>query len=366
MTFSVNRRRFVQLSSSAIAVGALSSVASRASAQSGELRVTVGGGDYGKANIEAYVKPFEAETGIKVTAITSDFDPAQLELMTTTNSVTVDVVALGTADHGTAVRKEHLEKIDYSIYKKEELDGIADFAKGSFGIAQGVYSWVMVYNTETFPANKPRPASWAEFWDVERFPGVRTLTSGQWGTGPWEEALLADGVPVDQLYPMDIDRVFASLDKIKPHIRKWWTFGSEIQQIMHDKLADLASSYDGRAQLLVAQGAPIEINWNQAKLTWDYWAIPKGSPNARNAQKFIELASRADRQAAFAQLFPFGPSNLNAFKLMPEEVGRKLPSHPDRMATSFPRNANWYAEVGPDGISNVERLVQRWQEWTLQ
>lgn len=38
------------------------------------------------------------------------------------------------------------------------------------------------------------------------------------------------GVPADRLYPMDIDRIFASLDKIKPHIRKWWGTGSEIQQ----------------------------------------------------------------------------------------------------------------------------------------
>lgn len=66
----------------------------------------------------------------------------------------------------------------------------------------------MVYNTEKYPADKPRPSSWAEFWPVDKFPGVRLLETGEWGSeGPWEEALLADGVPVDQIYPMDIDRV---------------------------------------------------------------------------------------------------------------------------------------------------------------
>ncbi|TGV78311.1 extracellular solute-binding protein, partial [Mesorhizobium sp. M2D.F.Ca.ET.145.01.1.1] len=104
--------------------------------------------------------------------------------------------------------------------------------------------------------------------------------------GPWEEALLADGVSPDKLYPMDIDRVFASLDKIKPHIRKWWSSGSEIQQMLHDKVVDIAQSYDGRALLLIDQGAATEINRNQAKLQWDYWVIPKGSPNAKAAQKF--------------------------------------------------------------------------------
>ena len=326
----------------------------------------VGGGDWGKANIDAYVKPFEAETGIKVTPITDQIEMAQVELMATTGNVTVDVININQGAALPAAAKGYLEPIDYSIFKKDEVDGIIDFAKQPFGIAALIYSYVMVYNTEKFPADKPRPANWAEYWEVEKFPGVRLLQSGQFGSeGPWEEALLADGVTADKLYPMDIDRIFASLDKIKPHVRKWWATGSEIQQMMHDQVADIMNSYDGRAGLLIDQGAPIEINRNQAKLNWDYWAIPKGSPNAANAQKFIEFATRADRQAAFAQLIPYGPSNLNAYKLMPEEVGRRLASHPDYMASSIPMNMEWYGEMGPDGLSNAERLVQRWNEWIL-
>ncbi|XSC42605.1 extracellular solute-binding protein [Bradyrhizobium sp. RDT10] len=309
MSFWMNRRRFMQATSSAMAVGALPSIANRASAQSpGELKIRVSGGAFGKANIDAYVKPFEAETGIKVTPITDWTTLAQIELMARTNTVSVDV---GILDQSTALvvaSKGYLEEIDYSIYKKEELDGILDYGKQPFGVAAGIYSFNMVYNTEKFPADKPRPTSWAEFWDVKKFPGVRTLVSGQGGSqGPWEEALLADGVAPDALYPLNIDRVFAGLDKIKPHIRKWWNTGSEIQQVMRDKAADIVQSYDGRAVQLIDEGAPIEINRNQAKLTWDYWIIPKGSPNAKNAQKFIEFATRADRQAAHAQLFPYGP-----------------------------------------------------------
>src|SRR5207248_10501063 len=49
------------------------------------------GGDYGKAHIEASVKPFMAATGIKVNPVTDDFGLAKLELMASTNSVTADV-----------------------------------------------------------------------------------------------------------------------------------------------------------------------------------------------------------------------------------------------------------------------------------
>lgn len=353
--------------SSALAVGALDSICAHSLAQSpGELRVLVGGGDWGKANIEAYVKPFQAETGIKVTAITDVTSLAQIELMVTTNNVTVDVVSMGQSAAFPAAKKGYFEQIDYSIYKKEELGGIADFAKEAFGVGALIYSYAMVYNTQKYPAGKPRPTTWAEFWDAQKFPGVRVLVSGERGEGPWEEALLADGVAPDALYPIDIGRVFASLDKIKPHIRKWWSTGSEIQQIMRDRVADLVNAYDGRAGALIAQGAPLEINWKQAKLAWDYWLIPKGTPNARSAQKFIEFATRADRQAAFAQLIPYGPTNLNAFKLIPEEVGRKLASHPDYLSSSIRVNMKWYGEVGPDGLTNTERLRERWNDWVLR
>lgn len=178
MSFWLNRRRFMQTTTSVFAVGALSSVASRASAQSsGELTVVVGGGAWAKANMEAYVEPFQAETGIKVNTITDELTSPQLELMVTNNNVTIDVADLGPGTAIPAFEKGLLEKIDYSIYKKEELDAIVDFGKQQFGVASLFYSLNMVYNSETYPAGKPRPATWAELWDVNKFPGVRILAS---------------------------------------------------------------------------------------------------------------------------------------------------------------------------------------------
>lgn len=368
MSSSINRRQFIQTTSSAVIAATGPFVARRASAQSpGELTIRTGsGGTYGNAVIEAYINPFQAETGIKVTAITDLTTPAQLELMVTTNSVTADVIGLIGANALAAFEKGYLEQIDYSIFKQAELQGLLDFTKQPFGVASVIYSFVLAFSTAKFPADKPRPTSWGDFWDVKRFPGVRVLTSGQTGMqGPWEEALLADGVPADKLYPMDIDRIFASLDKIKPHVRKWWSTGAEVQQIMQQNVADLLSSYDGRAVQSIEQGAPLEINRTQNKVTWDYWAIPKGSPNARNAQKFIEFATRAERQAAFAQLFPGGPTNRNAYKLIPDSIARKLASHPDYMASSVPIDMKWYGQIGSDGLSNVQRLAQRWNKWIL-
>lgn len=367
MSLLMNRRRILQAGSSAILAGAMNSTAGRAlAARTDELRVVVYGGDVGKAYIESYVKPFEAETGIKVTPITDQISFAQLELMVNNKSVTVDVTPLSQGSTILAGAKGLLEPIDYSIFKKEELDGLVGFAKHPFGVGQSIFSYLMVYNTDKYPADKPRPTTWADFWDVKKFPGVRSLVSGRGGSeGPWEEALLADGVAPHKIYPMDIDRIFASLDKIKPHVRKWWTVGSEIQQMMTDKAADFVESYSGRASAVISRGAPVAVSRSQSKLQWDNWVIPKGGPNAQNAQKFIEFATRAERQAAWAQNWPEGPTNRNAFLLLPEQFARKLPSNPDYMASSIVVNGQWYSQRGADGKSNSERLRERWNEWIL-
>lgn len=368
MEAPINRRSFMQASSSALLASGLNSITGRSLARSpGELRVIVWGGDTGKAIIESIVKPFEAVTGINVIPITDATNLVQIELMVTTNSVTVDVVGTDQNIAFAAAKKGLFEQIDYSIYRKQELEGFQDYFRQPFGVAAMIDSSVMVYNTQKYPASKRRPTSWAEYWDVESFPGVRMLNSGFRGSdGPWEEALLADGVAADALYPMNIDRVFASLNRIKPHVRRWWANGSEIQQIMRGGLADLTNSYDGRAATLMAQGVPIEINWNQAKLGWEYWVIPKGSPNVGNAQKFIEFATRADRQADFAQRMLYAPPNAGAFRLIPDDVARKLATYPDYIAKSIRKNMDWYAEVGSDGVTNTERLGQRWNDWILR
>ncbi|WP_244485752.1 hypothetical protein [Bradyrhizobium tropiciagri] len=87
-----------------------------------ELRIIVNGGDVAKASIEAYLKPFQAETGIKVTPITDQINFAQLELMVKTNSVTADVVLLSQGSTIVAGEQGFLEPIDYSIFRKDKLE----------------------------------------------------------------------------------------------------------------------------------------------------------------------------------------------------------------------------------------------------
>ena len=103
--------------------------------------------------------------------------------------------------------------------------------------------------------------------------------------------------------------------------------------------------FNGRIGNLQKKGMPLGIEWNQGKLQLDYWVIPKGAPNPGNAQKFIEFATRAKRQAAFSELIPYGPTNMAAFDSIKPETAKQLPTFPANLKKQFHRNEDWYAEV---------------------
>lgn len=325
--------------------------------------VAVGGGQWAQANIEAYAIPFEKETGIKVVTVREDIELSTLKLMRETNAVEIDVADLGAVQAAQANRLGYLAAIDYTRYDPAELAQMSDEVKAPWGVGALYYAIVLGYATNR--VGNAAPQSWSDVWDVERFAGPRTLMNGRLGVGPLEEALLADGVAVNELYPLDLDRAFRKLDEIKPHVVKWWTVGSEGQQLFRDGLVTLGSMFDGRLATLHDHGQPVAFTYNQGKRFLDYWVIPRGAPHEANAQRFIEFATRARQQAAFVQRIAYGPTNLGALQLVSPELARRLPSHSDNMKQQFALDAGWYAQVGPDGVSNLERVIARWNEWSL-
>src|SRR5690606_34652256 len=258
----INRRTFTKGGLiAAIASPAIIGRAARAQSQ-GELTVMISGGAFADGNTEAYVKPFQEATGIKVNAVREQVSLAKLKLAVESNKVDFDVCYMPGQAVEIANRNGYLTPIDYSVFDEEELSGLADTGKKPFAVGSFFYAFVLCMNRELYKGNTP-PASWKDFWDVENFPGTRVLHGGDDGAnGPWEFALLADGVPMEELYPLDVERAYRALDRIKPEIRRWWKVGSEAEQLFHDRVAHIGESYEGRANILRDQGHPIDIEWN--------------------------------------------------------------------------------------------------------
>jgi putative spermidine/putrescine transport system substrate-binding protein len=70
-------------------------------------------------------------------------------------------------------------------------------------------------------------------WDGKRFPRSRVLRARPQKT--LEIALMAEAVAQERLYPLDVDRAFRLLDRIKPFVRKWITETAQTITLMQTK-----------------------------------------------------------------------------------------------------------------------------------
>ena len=150
-----------------------------------------------------------------------------------------------------------------------------------YGVPNILFSRGICYNTKAISPDQ-HPRSWAEVWDVKKFPGQRSLGAFSGSLTPdLEFALLADGVPMDKLYPLDIERSFKSLDRIRPNVAKFWTTGAMSPQMLTDGEISVGSAYINRIGDLIATGAPVAYEWNQANVQNNYWCILKGRQELR-------------------------------------------------------------------------------------
>jgi len=326
----------------------------RRTGAAGKVVIRTIGGAYEEANVRAIFEPFTKATGIEVVKAPATL--GKLLAMFEAGSMELDIVDAGELGMLSLSQKGALDKINYKGWKltnPEDMDHRRDDM-----VADIYFSTVLGYNTQGFPTGK-QPKGWAEFWDLKKFPGPRMLTDLAAGAVDFEFALLADGVPKDKIYPIDLDRAFKSLDRVRPAIRKFWDTGALSAQMLADKEVVLGSIWNGRLQAIADKGAPVAIEWNEAALQVQFWGPLKGAKNAENAQRFIDFACQPRMQAALTEHIPYGPTNRQAFNHIPAAVAARLPSSPEHKPKAFLHNAQWWAD-------NRSKVSERWSQWLLQ
>jgi putative spermidine/putrescine transport system substrate-binding protein len=330
----------------------------------GQVVVASWGGSFQDVERETTFKPFEQATGIKLVEATGP-SLAKIRLMVTSGNVEWDVVNITPGDFLVLAKNGLLEKFDYGRFDAAVLKDIDEHVIHPYGIGNSFYSKVIAYNTKKYSTDN-HPRSWTEVWDVQKFPGPRIFDAGNFVVPPIEYVLLADGVPPDKLYPLDLDRAYKALSRIKPFVVKWSTTSAMPPQALTDGEAVIGAATLGRIADLKQKGAPVDFEWNQGLIQFDYWAIPKGAKNYNNALKFIEFASRPEVMAALCKTQLLGPVNKRAFEFMTPERAMLLPSYPDNLRKQIFLNPGWWAEVDTSGKSNLEKNQQRWSAWSLQ
>ena len=312
------------------------------------------GGNWQKAERTHYFDSFEKATGIKVIDV-PDVNLTKIKAMVDAKNVEWDVVqAIGMWVPQKTGSGELWEKLDYSAIS---TDGIPKDLIEPYGVGIATFAQILAYNTNAFPAGK-QPTSWADFWDTRKFPGKRgTLNQPRYSL---EMALMAEGVPMNKLYPLDVERSLKKWDALKNDTLFWEQWPQAPSLLASGELAMTLSSQARILGLLQTEkNAPVAIVWKGGIMTTDYLAVPKGSKRKANAFKLISWMLDAKRQADYAKETAVGPSNIKALDLLDAKTKEQLPSYHFQLGELVAVDSTWWA-------ANLDSLTSQWAKWKLK
>ena len=328
------------------------------SAIADDIVIAANGGSMREAREVAYFKPFEEKTGTHVIPFDIEiYDMwARVEAMQRTGNFGFDIVNASIAD--LIKHKDVLLDMDCqdSETVKKALPGVCH----PKGMASHAGALLLLYNKKKYGDNGPK--TWADFWDVKKFPGRRGLPDS--GDRAWwvpAAALIADGVPKDKLFPLDLDRAYAKMDEIKPHIDVWWKTAAQMMQIVRDQEVDMTMGFSGRAYTAIrTDGAPFDISWDGALQDEGFLAVLKDGPNAEKAREFLRfMVGYVPGQVYFM--------NKIHYAAFTQEALDQLPPEDLKFYATVPENAEKIAHPDWEWIAkNQNMLNDRFNAWLTQ
>jgi putative spermidine/putrescine transport system substrate-binding protein len=344
----MNRRTVIK---AALATAALPAVAR---AQGRDLTVVSWGGAYQDAQREVYFRPFQQASGSRLLEETWDGGIGVLRSRIASGANTWDLVQVESEELLIGADEGMFEPMDWAAIGGK--DAYLPEAVNDYGVGAILYSFIIGYDRARLPQG---PANWADFFNTSRFPGKRGMRKGPKTT--LEMALMADGVPADQVYRVlgttaGVDRAFRKLDSMKADIA-WFERGSQPPQWLVAGEVTMTVGYNGRISAAAAEsGRDFAIVWTNNLFTLDTWTIMKGSPNKARALEFLKFAGRADIQAQLPLKLPYGVTARGVNEHVPPAVLANLPTAPQNAATALQIDDRFW-------LDNLDRLTQRFNTW---
>ncbi len=310
------------------------------------------GGSYGAALQKAIYTPFTQETGIQVKVL--NLDDAPLLAQIKQGRPQCDLINNSMMSHTKYVKQDALEALDLDRIKSVKSAKIPENQITEHAVGSSFYGACMAYRTDAFGGKKPQ--SWADFWDTGAFQGGRSMCNPDGDLPELEFALLADGVPMDKLYPLDVDRAFKVLTRLRGDIKKFWDSGPLPGVLLSRQEVTMSTVWDGRIADLQKQGVPVTRQLNGMRRQFQGYAIAKGAVNADAAYQLMDFSLRAESQAALAKAFPSNPSSPLAYTKLTNEERSALAGAPKYYDKGFDADIDWW-------LKNESAVTKRWLEW---
>jgi putative spermidine/putrescine transport system substrate-binding protein len=299
-------------------------------------------------------KDFTALTGLPAQAEFTDGTSTKFRAAAESGNVPWNLIEFGTGgEYYQAVDAGLLAELDTAVVP---VDKLAAASVDKHGIKVEDNGSVLVWNTKALGGKKP--TSSADLFNVKDFPGKRCLYKYPVSAGTLEVALLADGVPADKMYPLDVNRALAKLGTIK-NDTVWWESGSTVVQLLNNGECSMGMVWTGRVyDAITQQHLPLDFTWNGGLTTAAYFAVPKDAPNPKVGQAAIAMWL-LDRQGQIdfvnRTTYTTAIKDLSAADYL--ESVRPYIVSPENTANTVSEDARFYAD-NLDPVSNALATFQ--------
>ena len=290
------------------------------------------GGDSSKWLAATFGAHYEKVTGGKMIMDGSGPSNGKVRAMVEAKHVIWDLCDLGpqTLELGPAGL---LTAIDYSIVDKKKL--IPEFAY-EYGVCNYLFAHVLAWDSAVVSGTP----TLADFFDLKKYPGKRSIRKDP--EPMLELALQADGVPMDKLYPLDVDRALKKIASIKDQVIFWET-GSQSQTLLRDGEVVMGFLAHTRANVTNKEtNGRIKWTFRGGVLIPSLWIVPASNPAGKQAMVAIATTQDAETQIALLRALGNGPANPEASALVPDDLRAVNPSTPENFAVLAKMNADWW------------------------
>ena len=293
------------------------------------------GGDAMPAFKDAFVGPYDQNTGGKLLLDGSGPSNGKIRAMVEAKNVSWDLCDSGVTGLAELATRNLLAPIDYGIVDKAKVEPAFAY---EFGVCNYMFSSVMCWDT----AKVKGTPTMADFFDLKKIPGKRMIRKDS--QAMLEMALIADGMPLDKVYPVDVDRTIAKFATIKDSLLMWDT-GAQSQSLLRDGEVSMGWLWHTRATLLKRESnGKLDWSFDGGVLQPGLWVVPKGNPAGKQAMTAIASMQDPASQVKLLAALGNGPANPQAATLVPADLISIDPGYPSNAAKQVLISADWYRQ----------------------
>jgi hypothetical protein len=106
------------------------------------------------------------------------------------------------------------------------------------------------------------------------------------------------------------------------------------------------------------QGAPVELEWNQGFVYYDFFSIPKGAPNRENAHKLLSWRLDPQRAAELTSNFPVALPSPVVFEAADPAISIYWANNPKNVSRAIEWSPDYWGAPSPAGNSTNEEYGQ--------